>query len=142
MSAMSLYFLDTDILSLLRKGHPKVTARVAATPPNDLAVTIISVEEQISGWYRALRQTTSATDIARAYDRLTATVRFLSRLPIVSYDEPAILRARHLQSQKLNVRKPDLSIAAIALECRAIVVTRHLRDFGRVPGLVCDDWSI
>ncbi len=136
------YVMDTDLLSLLRKGHAKVTARVAATPPNHLAVTIITIEEQISGWYRALRQAQSTTDLALAYERLTATIRFLSRLPIVSYDEPAILRARQLHSQKLNVRKSDLSIAAIALEHHAIVVTRNLRDFGRVPGLVCEDWSI
>ena len=103
---------------------------------------MFALEEQISGWYRALRQATQATDLARTYDRLTATVRFLSKLPIVSYDEPAILRARQLQSQKLNVRKADLSIAAIALEFHAIVVTRNLRDFSRVPGLVCEDWSI
>jgi hypothetical protein len=50
--------------------------------------------------------------------------------------------AAHLQSQKLNVRKADLSIAAIALECHAIVVTRNLRDFSRVPDWFCDDWSM
>ena len=137
-----IYLLDTDLLSLLRKGHPKVAARIAATPPNDLAVTIITVEEQISGWYRALRQATSPPELARTYERLTATIRFLSRVPIVTYDEPAILRARQLQSSKLNVRKSDLSIAAIALEHHAIVVTRNLRDFGRIPGLVCEDWLI
>jgi predicted nucleic acid-binding protein len=31
--------------------------------------------------------------------------------------------------------------AAIALEHRATVATRNLRDFGRVPGLVIQDWT-
>jgi len=35
----------------------------------------------------------------------------------------------------------DLSIAAIALEHQAIVVTRNVRDFQRVPNLVVVDWS-
>src|SRR5215203_4169804 len=138
---MSLYVLDTDTLSLLQDGHVSVRACVAACSLGDLAVTIISVEEQLSRWYRRLRQTRQPEELARVYDRLTAAVRSLARLPILTFAEPAIHRARALQASRLNVAKMDLCIAAIALEHRAIVVTRNLRDFERVPGLVVEDWS-
>jgi tRNA(fMet)-specific endonuclease VapC len=138
---MSLHVLDTDTLTLLQERHATVVARVAACNPADLAITVISVEEQLSGWYRRLRQAKMVEDLAKVYDRLTATLRSLSRLPILSFSEPAIRRAKALYGAKLNVRKMDLSIAAIALEHQAIVVTRNVRDFERVPGLAVEDWS-
>jgi tRNA(fMet)-specific endonuclease VapC len=136
-----LHVLDTDTLSLLQEGHPTVPKRVAACPAEDLAITVISVEEQLSGWYRRLRRAKKPEELARVYERLTATACSLARLPILSFSEAAIHRSKALQPAKLNVRKMDLCIAAIALEHQAIVVTRNVRDFQRVPNLVVEDWS-
>jgi tRNA(fMet)-specific endonuclease VapC len=138
---MSLHVLDTDTLSLLQEGHPAVLARVAACAVEELAITVISVEEQLSGWYRRLRRAKKPEELAKVYDHLTAAVRSLSRLPILSFSEAAVHRSKALQASKLNVRKMDLCIAAIALEHQASVVTRKVRDFNRVPTLVVEDWS-
>jgi tRNA(fMet)-specific endonuclease VapC len=138
---MTLHILDTDTLSLLQEGHAAVLARVAACPAEDLAITVLSLEEQLSGWYRRLRRAKQPQELAKVYDRLTAAVCSLSRLPILSFSEAAIHRSKALQASKLNVRKMDLGIAAIALEHQAIVVTRNVRDFHRVPTLVVEDWS-
>jgi tRNA(fMet)-specific endonuclease VapC len=46
---MSLYVLDTDILSLYREYDPVVSRRVNACPPHEIAITVITVEEQLSG---------------------------------------------------------------------------------------------
>ncbi len=53
---MSLYVLDTDTLSLYERLHPSVCRHMATVPPNDRAITVITVEEQLSGWYAMLRQ--------------------------------------------------------------------------------------
>ncbi len=138
---MSLYVLDTDTLTLLQRKHPVVTQRRKATPPAELAITIITVEEQLTGWYARLRQAKRPDEIARAYLRLTETVTFLGPLHILTYTEAAVHRFNALVRLKLNVGRMDLRIAAIALESGAVVVTRNQRDFGRVPGLTIQDWS-
>src|SRR5206468_9005708 len=48
--AMSRYALDTDTLSLWQHGHPAVSQRVAARRPDELTVTVITVQEQLDGW--------------------------------------------------------------------------------------------
>jgi tRNA(fMet)-specific endonuclease VapC len=139
---MSLFVLDTDSLSLLQRGHPQVSQRCAAQQPGELAITVISLEEQISGWYRLLRQAKQPDDLARAYQNLIDTIQFLARLPILPFQSAAIASYKQLIGMKLNVRRMDLRIAAIVLEHGGILVTRNNRDFGRVPGLILEDWSL
>lgn len=139
---MATYVLDTDILSLYRTGHPQVQARFAATPPADVFTTVISVDELLSGWYTVLRQVTKPADIERVYGRLAAAVQFFTGLVILNYTQAAIARFDQLTGLKLNVKKNDLRIGAIALECGAVVVTRNARDFGRIPGLTIEDWTL
>jgi tRNA(fMet)-specific endonuclease VapC len=139
---MTPYILDTDTLSLAQQGHPRVSQRCQARPASDLAITVISVEEQLSGWYSMLRKARRPDDLARAYQRLAATVQFLAQWTILPFTAATIARSRYLIGLRLNVRRMDLRIAAIVLEHGRTLVTRNARDFGRVPGLVLEDWSI
>lgn len=139
---MSLYVLDTDVLTLYRHGHALLKQRIEGDPSLDLAITVMSVEEQLSGWYSMLRQVTQPTDLARVYQELADNTQFLGGWDILSFTEPAIARYDQLAALKRNVRKADLRIAAITLEHGGILVTRNLRDFRRIPNLVVEDWSI
>jgi tRNA(fMet)-specific endonuclease VapC len=139
---MSRYVLDTDTLSLHERGHPVLSPAIRACPQGNLSITVISVEEQLSGWYRILRRAIQPPDVARAYQRLASAVGLYSGLVILSFTEPAIARFEQLVALKLNIGRQDLRIAAIALEYGCILVTRNLRDFQRVPNLVVEDWSV
>jgi tRNA(fMet)-specific endonuclease VapC len=138
---MSLYILDTDTLQLFQDEHPRVTARVEAVPPDDLATSVVTVEEQLSGWYALLRQAKQPERLAWAYRRLAATVRFLSRVQIVDFHESAIQRYEQLKKRKVKIGTNDLRIAATVLERNAILVTRNVRDFQKIPDLRLEDWS-
>jgi tRNA(fMet)-specific endonuclease VapC len=138
---LSLFVLDTDMLSLYQHGHAVVCQNVEAHAPSELAISVITVEEQLTGWYTQLRRAKKPAALAQVYRRLAETVQSLSRLQILLYTVAAIARYNNLRAQKLNIGKMDLRIAAIALELQATVVSRNRTDFQRVPNLPLADWS-
>jgi tRNA(fMet)-specific endonuclease VapC len=138
---MSLFVLDTDVISLYQRDHPAVGAAVQKHPLAELAITVLTVEEQLSGWYNELRKAKKPAALAGVYQRMALTVQFLGHLPILSFTEAAIDRYEGLKRLKLKVKKTDLRIAAIVLEADAVLVTRNFRDFTKVPDLRIEDWS-
>lgn len=138
---MSLYVLDTDIMTLYQHGHSHVVQHVLAHPMTELAIAVISVEEELTGWYTKLRQTRKRDQLARVYQRLAEAVPFFARFRILPFTEPAMIRYDRLRSAHRHVGKNDLRIAAIALEHGAIVATRNTHDFAQVAGLIIEDWS-
>ena len=103
---------------------------------------MLTVEEQLSGWYTALRKAKQPRKLAWAYQRLADTVRFLARLQILTYNEPAMKRYEGLRKRKIKIKRMDLRIAAVTLEHGGTVVTHNQSDFQRIPGLAVVDWSI
>ena len=100
---MKLHILDTDIMTLYQAGHSKVVERVDACMPRELAITVISVEEELTGWYTKLRRAKKREDLARAYQRLTEAVSFLSGARILSFTETAIMRYEDLRKSHRNM---------------------------------------
>jgi len=138
----SLYLLDTDHLSLLQRGHPRILARLAAIPLAQRAVTIITVDEQIQGRLALIRRAKTQTDAAREYERLRETIQFFATVRILSYDLAAVAQFETLRRQGLRIGTQDLRIAAICLTQQATLATRNQRDFSLVPGLSIEDWSL
>jgi len=90
---MSVFVLDTDILKLFERGQAVVEACVAEHDPTEIAISVVTVEEQLSGWYDQLRKAKSPEKLAWAYRRLASAVRFLSRVQILDCDESIISAA-------------------------------------------------
>lgn len=136
------FLIDSDTLTLYFQTNPRVVANLLAHLQDEVAISAITIEETLSGWYTALRQAKQPHQVDAAYDRLTATVNELRAWDVISFSTNALDRYDRLKKLRLGVGKQDLRIASIALEWNATVVTRNLRDYQRVPALNCVDWSL
>lgn len=138
---MTLYVLDTDHISLYQKLHPQVTVRIKATEGQDLAVTIISAEEQLRGWFDAIRQANSGERLQWAYLGLRQGIKYFNTIRVLDFSQGALNRYLALREAKIRIGTQDLRIAAIVLSLNGTLITRNRRDFVQVPGLKIEDWT-
>ncbi|MEQ9669113.1 type II toxin-antitoxin system VapC family toxin [Coleofasciculus sp. G2-EDA-02] len=142
---MTRYILDTDHVTLLQQVHPIVTQRVSTVNPDNIGVTVVTVEEQVRGWLSAIRKTSQSSQPERliwAYRGLRDGVKYLSQLNLIDFSEAAYAHYQELRRQRIRIGTQDLRIAAIVLAENSILVTRNQRDFAQVPGLVFEDWTV
>jgi tRNA(fMet)-specific endonuclease VapC len=140
---VSLYLLDSDIITLFQQRHPTVMARVAAArQAHQLVVSAITIDESYGGWHARIPKARKPGELSDAYAGLAQAAAVFGSFSILPFPVPAIQRFEALKRLKLNVGPNDLRIAATALEAGGIVVTRNLKDFRRVPGVAGEDWSV
>lgn len=139
---MSLWILDTDHVSLFQRGHPQIINRLAKVVSTELSITIITLEEQLRGRFQMTRRASSPNELIFAYQNLHVTFDSLKSFSILDFSPAASSVYVSLSNQKIRIGTQDLRIAAIALSVEGIVVTRNQRDFGKVPNLTIEDWSI
>jgi tRNA(fMet)-specific endonuclease VapC len=138
-----LYFLDTNVLSEILKGHPRIVSRLhSIAPPGYVDVPIVAWFEIVQGRMAALFTSADKDKLRLAQSRLDADLNTIKRLPVRGIDEAAANRFEWLLSHKKtrNLDRTDLLIACIALAHGAILVTRNVKDFANVPGLVIQNW--
>jgi tRNA(fMet)-specific endonuclease VapC len=138
---MSTYALDTDTTTLLLRGHERVCQRVSQVEAEELAVTIVTVEEILTGWYSQIRRAKKDAHLLRAYAALQQAVEFFARIRILPMDQEALQQFHDFRAGKYGLGTNDLKIAAIVMRFGATLISRNLRDFKRLPGLQFEDWA-
>ncbi|OCQ97132.1 nucleic acid-binding protein [Nostoc sp. MBR 210] len=139
---MIKWVLDTDHVSLLQRGHPVVINKVATVNPAEIAITVITVVEQMYGRLDVIKRGKSKQELVTAYALLRETFNRLCQANILDFNEAAFDIYNELLKHKIRVGTQDLRIASIALSLNATVVTRNFKDFQKVPNLKIADWSI
>lgn len=137
-----MWIFDTDHATLFQQGNPQIVQRVSAIDPKDIAITIVTFEEQMYGRLNRIRRATSGEERISAYASLRKTINYLTDFELLDFDRNAENYYREFLQQKIRVGTQDLLIAAIAISTSSILLTRNRRDFEKIPGLRFEDWSV
>lgn len=130
------YLLDTNVcVTLLRNRDPGLRSRVLGQPYGIVTVCAIVAAELYEGAYRS----------NRLQQNLTQVQQFITQFPCLPFDSPAAeiagQIAANLGLKGQSIGAYDTQIAAIAIANNLTLVTHNVREFGRVTGLVYEDWQ-
>jgi tRNA(fMet)-specific endonuclease VapC len=140
------YLLDTDHISFLqrRKGteYAALAAKLGRHLPSDFVFCVISFHEQVLGAQAYLNRAVTPSDVLRGYTLFFEILGTYSASPVLPFDAVASATFTALINSRIRVATMDLRIASIALSQNLTLLTRNKRDFGRVPNLITEDWTV
>jgi len=129
-----VFVLDTHTVLDYFKGKGRVTERLLAIPPSEIAVPAISVYEV---WVGVL----GSQNPKRRREQFET---FLSVVEILPFESDAAMRAAKMRCKLERAGEAigplDTLIGATALARGGVLVTRNLKEFSRVPGLKTVNW--
>ncbi len=139
-----MYILDTDHLSLIQRNGvegKRILARLATVEEVEVAVTVITYEEQVKGRLALLSRAKTLDEQVFAYQGLQQLATDYCSIVILPFNRTAALEHQRLRKAYPRLGNMDLKIAAIALTNNAILLTRNESDFRQIVELRTEDWS-
>ena len=140
-----MIILDTDVLSIVQRGEGPAYDHLVArldVADDEVVVCIVSFEEQMRGWLAYIARSKSSNQQIAAYARLHAMLDDFATRPVVGFDRSAAAEFERILRLKLRIGTMDLRIAAIVIAQDALLLSKNLTDFRKVPGLRVEDWTV
>jgi tRNA(fMet)-specific endonuclease VapC len=129
-----MFLLDTNSLIYFFKGEGEVGRRLLATPPSSIALPTVVLYELETGLAKS-------SDTARRRRQLDSLLEVVTVLPFGLAEARAAAQIRAgLEAAGTPIGPIDTLIAGVARASGSVLVTRNTREFGRVPGLVVENW--
>ncbi|MFM6022875.1 MAG: type II toxin-antitoxin system VapC family toxin, partial [Dolichospermum sp.] len=82
---MSLWILDTDHVSLFQHRNPFIVQRVNSVKFEEIAITIITAEEQLRGRFNVIKNVSSSDKLVLAYANFQANLEFLKSINLLEF---------------------------------------------------------
>lgn len=137
---MTTYLADSNAFSgYLRGRNPNLVTRMrAAIEAGELRLSVMVLAELEFGARKAVR-TMGATHFVERVEQLKAAFQVDSLGAEFSRAYAQVQDTLEAEGQKIGDR--DKIIAAHALGLGAVLVSRNMREFARVPGLSVENWE-
>lgn len=139
-----MILLDTDHLTLLKypasERSVRLSEKLRMRPGEVVAISIVSIEEQMRGWLAAIAKERLAKRQVFGYAELANLFEYFRSYTILLFDERAAEQFDNLRASKIRLGTMDLKIAAIALVNQALLLSANRCDFEQVPGLRVESW--
>jgi tRNA(fMet)-specific endonuclease VapC len=140
-----VYILDTDHLSLIQRNGQtgkRILAKLLSIPGIQVAVTVVTYEEQVRGRLNVLSRAKTIDEQVFAYQGLQQLIADYQSIVVAPFSNAAALEHQRLRKAYPRLGNMDLKIAAIALTNSAILLTRNSSDFQQITELPIEDWTI
>jgi tRNA(fMet)-specific endonuclease VapC len=132
-----VFALDTNTVSFLLRGEGRVAERLIEIDPAKVAIPTVVLHELRYGLLRM----SPAAAAARRREHLE---QFIGCITILPLDERSAAEAAAIRVELERLGTPigpfDVLIAGTARAHGATLVTHNTREFGRIEGLVVEDW--
>lgn len=137
-----MYLLDTDTLTHLHAGHPRVIEQLRRVNDPEIGIAIITKIEILRGRHEFLLKASTGEELLRAYHWLTRSEELLEQILILPIDAESanVFDQLRMQPSLRKIGRADLLIASITIAQRATLVTRNLRHFCMIHGLNLTNW--
>ncbi len=130
------FLLDTDTCIYAFKQNAVVLGRLLAQKPEDIAVSVITEAELLTG----AAKSGSAAKTLRLVENF---LRPLAILEFTSGDAATYAQVRaKLERAGTPIGPLDTLIAAQAVGRKLLLVSNNEREFRRVPGLHVQNWAV
>jgi len=137
-----VYFLDTDSLNLLLRGHESLSQR-AKTVPDKVFLSSITLEEIVGGQLYQINTQRSKPTVGIGYASkfFVRVLTQLSAFSMIAYPDSAEAVFRQYPASLRRVGPMDCRLAAHASTLGFTIVTCNTSDFSRIPDAKIEDWS-
>lgn len=129
-----MFVLDTNSLLSFFKGEGQVGRRLLQTSPGEIGIPTLVLYGLATGIAKA-------SDTAKRRRRLDTLLDVVTLLPFGAREArvAAGVRAK-LEGEGTPIGPLDTLIAGVALANQGTLITRNTRAFGRVAGLIVENW--